>query len=111
MDYGMVSARREPPDAPPPHTAGPNQLNYSSRVPSASHKREPRLSVCRAASERGLPVREVPSWDYWGCGEVAACEGRAETREDPGDESKEGVSSMLGSEKFTQPQQSHSVLS
>lgn len=48
----MVSARREPPDAPPPHTAGPNQLNYSSRVPSASHRPQPRLSVCTAASER-----------------------------------------------------------
>lgn len=31
----MVSARRGPPDAPPPCTAGPQQLNYSSGVASA----------------------------------------------------------------------------
>lgn len=30
-----------------------------------------------------LPVREVPSWDYWGCVGEAACEGKAEILEDP----------------------------
>lgn len=91
----MASARREPPDAPPPQTAGPGQLNYSSCAPLAPVQTRT-AAFCLCAGERGLPVREAPSWDYWGCGEVAACEGRAETREDPGDESKEGVSSILG---------------
>lgn len=30
-----------------------------------------------------LPVREVPSWDYWGCVGEAVCEGKAEILEDP----------------------------
>lgn len=57
----MVSARRGPPDAPPPCTAGPQQLNYSSGVASAlpACSREPgaRLSLCTPASGAYLSVR------------------------------------------------------
>lgn len=35
-----------------------------------------------------LPVREVPSWDCWGCEGEAACEGKAETLADPGEENE-----------------------
>lgn len=52
------------------------------------------LFVCVSEREEGgrkvnvsvLPVREGPSWDCWGCVGEAACEGRAEILEGPGEE-------------------------
>lgn len=40
----------------------------------------------QARPKEDLPVREVPSWDYWDCVEEAVCAGKAEILVDPGEE-------------------------
>lgn len=52
-----------------------------------------RVHVC--VRERVLPVRGVPSWDYWGCEAVAVCGGRAEILEDPGEEEQRDVNTCV----------------
>lgn len=95
MDDGMVSAGlREGGGGKALQThlrslqRGPTQLNYSSHPGAEDHHplRPPPRPVQEGCSVNVsvLPVREVPSWDCWGCVGGAACEGMAETPGDPG---------------------------